>query len=102
MTRPPSWLLSVLALCAGCGASGGSAGGAGGACAEGLSDADCEQLKSIVLPATLPAARGNAYAGDFNASVFGFHVFFDARFSKNQNVRCESCHSVDFGFADNE
>jgi len=29
-------------------------------------------------------------------------VFFDSRFSSNQEVRCESCHSVDYAFADNK
>jgi cytochrome c peroxidase len=71
-------------------------------CHENLSASECAALAEIKLPETLPAARGNAHAEDLNATVFGFHVFFDARFSRNQAVRCESCHSVDFGFADNE
>jgi cytochrome c peroxidase len=71
-------------------------------CHENLSERECAALAEIKLPDTLPAARGNPHAEDLNATVFGFHVFFDARFSRNQAVRCESCHSVDFGFADNE
>jgi cytochrome c peroxidase len=73
-----------------------------GTCIEGVSAEACTKLEALVLPAALPAARGNAHAEDFNSALLGFHIFFDSRFSTNLNVRCESCHSVDFGFADNK
>ena len=93
--------------------SGGASSGTGGAsaagrghvqtCAEaGLSAGQCAELAAIRQPATLPAAHGNEKADDFDAAIFGFHVFFDARFSQNLAVRCESCHSVDSAFTTNE
>jgi cytochrome c peroxidase len=86
-------------MTAGCSAGNSTEPGAA-TCAPGLAGADCERLRGIVMPASLPQARGNEHADDFNASLLGFHVFFDSRFSQNQNVRCETCHSVDYGFAD--
>ncbi|HTA91625.1 MAG TPA: cytochrome c peroxidase [Polyangiaceae bacterium] len=99
MTRGLVALL-VLASIAGCSSS--KSGSAANACPEDLTSDQCDQLKAIMLPAALPAARGNDHAGDFNSSLLGFHVFFDSRFSQNENVRCESCHSVDFGFDDDQ
>jgi cytochrome c peroxidase len=98
MTRGLLVSLAIAALTAAC----SSSGEATATCADDLSAAECDKLQSIVLPATLPPAAGNEYSVDFNSALFGFHVFFDSRFSKNQDVRCESCHSVDTGFADNQ
>jgi cytochrome c peroxidase len=94
-------VLVLLALSGGC-SSANDPSLVEATCHENLSANECAALAEIKLPDALPAARGNAYAEDLNATVFGFHVFFDARFSRNQTVRCESCHSVDFAFADNQ
>ena len=74
---------------------------AGATCHEGVSAATCAALAAIQLPSTLPPSNGNAHADDSNAALFGFHVFFDSRFSSNTNVRCETCHSVEHDFDDN-
>lgn len=101
MIRIFAWLSLILsALLAAC--SSTPAANAPATCIEGVSAEACTKLEALVLPAALPPARGNAHAEDFNAALLGFHIFFDSRFSKNLNVRCESCHSVDFGFADNK
>ena len=36
---------------------------------------------------------GNAHADDPGAAELGFRIFFDSRFSSNQEVRCASCHA---------
>jgi cytochrome c peroxidase len=93
------WLVAVVvALTAACSSS--STGSS--TCLDGVSHDDCVKLAALALPQALPPARGNAHADEFNVVLLGFHVFFDSRFSKNLNVRCESCHSVDYGFADNQ
>ncbi len=74
----------------------------GARCTADLDPEACGDLSTLLLPAALPPTRGNAHADSFDAALLGFRVFFDARFSKNGNVRCESCHSVDSGFADGE
>ena len=71
-------------------------------CTEALAADDCGDLSALLLPLELPASRGNAHADSFDAALLGFRVFFDARFSKDGTVRCESCHSVDHGFSDAE
>jgi cytochrome c peroxidase len=73
-----------------------------GTCYEGVSAANCAKVADLMLPLALPEPKGNAQADEFDAALMGFHVFFDARFSSNLAVRCESCHSVDHGFADAE
>jgi cytochrome c peroxidase len=97
------WIgLCLTALFAGGCSSGSDAGPtASRTCLEGVSTEDCSKLQELILPAALPQARGNAHAEEFNSALLGFHVFFDSRFSKNLNVRCESCHSVDHAFGDN-
>jgi cytochrome c peroxidase len=70
-------------------------------CPSGLDEQACAQVRALLLPSALPAAKGNAVADNHDAAVLGFHVFFDIRFSQDQRVRCETCHSVDYGFADN-
>jgi len=95
------------ALATGGALAAGGAPAAGGAtsataCSVGLSAEQCADLARIQLPAELPRAAGNSHADDPDAALLGFKVFFDSRFSANLNVRCESCHSVDYGFADNK
>ena len=54
----------------------------------------------MALPAALPPARGNAKGDDANAAALGFAIFFDARFSRGETVRCATCHSPEKRFAD--
>lgn len=54
------------------------------------------------LDASLPVARGNAYADQEDAAAFGFALFFDARLSQTGEVRCASCHLPEFAFADGQ
>jgi cytochrome c peroxidase len=65
-----------------------------------LDEAQCAQVRTLELPATLPAARGNAAADNEDAALLGFRVFFDARFSANGLVACASCHTPNKKFAD--
>jgi len=66
----------------------------------GLSAAQCAELAAMRLPEKLPASSGNAVADDQDAALFGHAVFFDARLSANQNVRCATCHIPERFFAD--
>jgi cytochrome c peroxidase len=89
---------------AGAGPGAGASGGGASAlptCEEAVGAEGCAALQQLALPASLPPARGNAHAESFEAALLGFQVFFDSRFSKGLEVRCESCHSVDYAFADN-
>ncbi len=52
------------------------------------------------LPEALPPARGNAYADDLRVAQLGFELFFDARFSRSQELRCASCHQPERVFDD--
>ncbi len=89
---PPLTALALLAACS---------GGAGGLCGPaGLDAGDCARLQTLQLPATLPAARGNPYADNLQAAQLGFQVFFDARFSSTQNMRCATCHQPEIEFQD--
>lgn len=74
----------------------------GGDCAEvpGLDAVTCAEVRALALPDALPAARGNAYADDEDAAALGLGVFFDARFSANEEVRCATCHEPEAYFAD--
>lgn len=65
-----------------------------------LDGASCAALHAAQLPAQLPPAPGNAHGDDTNAALLGFSVFFDARFSSNQNVRCATCHMPENKFGD--
>jgi len=67
---------------------------------DGLSASRCEQVRALAMPAALPPARGNARADDPSAAELGFRVFFDSRFSSNQDVRCATCHAPEDAFAD--
>jgi cytochrome c peroxidase len=60
----------------------------------------CAALHAMALPPALPPSPGNAKADDIDAAYLGFTVFFDARFSANQNVRCASCHLPEQHFDD--
>jgi cytochrome c peroxidase len=60
----------------------------------------CAALHAMQLPADLPAARGNRVADSLDAAALGFQIFFDARFSSNQQIRCATCHSPEENFGD--
>jgi cytochrome c peroxidase len=62
----------------------------------------CATLHALALPADLPPAHGNAKADDLQAATLGFAIFFDARFSKNQEIRCATCHLPEHDFGDGE
>ena len=66
----------------------------------GASAAECAQLASMHLPAQLTPSAGNALADDLDAARLGHAMFFDARLSSDQNVRCASCHIPERFFAD--
>jgi len=78
------------------------AGPVGGPCEEslGLSAAACAELSALVLPDALPPSPGNAVADDVRAANLGFGIFYDARFSSNQDVRCATCHEPEAFFDD--
>lgn len=62
---------------------------------------DCEQWQSHLLPATLPAAKGNAVADTDPAAALGMKIFYDNRFSKSgSGVACANCHNPDQAFAE--
>jgi len=65
-----------------------------------LDDTECAAVHAMALPATLAPARGNAKGDDENAAYLGFAVFFDARLSKGENVRCATCHEPEKKFGD--
>lgn len=52
------------------------------------------------LPDTPPPERSNAYADDQNAVALGKKLFFDPRYSGNQEISCATCHAPDEGFGD--
>lgn len=54
----------------------------------------------MALPEALPKSPGNAVADDDYAAYLGQQIFFDARFSKDQNVRCATCHLPEHHFDD--
>ena len=68
----------------------------------GLSPLQCGKVAELLLPETLPAPRGNAFGDHPAAAELGFAIFFDARFSANQEVRCASCHEPEAHFDDDE
>lgn len=53
----------------------------------------------MLLPDTLPAARGNSHADDPNAAKLGFSLFFDLNAISSDNIRCAACHLPEHGFA---
>lgn len=72
------------------------------ACREdlGLSPAECTRVMNLKLPETLPPARGNKYADNLQAAELGFRMFYDARFSNVQDLRCATCHLPETAFDD--
>lgn len=66
------------------------------------SDADRAVLKSLSLAALgpLPADKSNRVADDPRAVALGHHLYFDARFSVNGKVACNSCHMPEQDFRD--
>lgn len=88
----------ALAVLVGCGVDGTTED----ACSLGLSldEAGCAELVAMVRPAAPPPSPNNAYADDLAAATLGHQVFFDARFSSNNNVRCATCHQPERAFGD--
>lgn len=66
----------------------------------GLTADECASLATYVLPEAIPDAHGNAHANDDRAAQLGFQIFFDARFSSNESVRCATCHLPERFFQD--
>jgi cytochrome c peroxidase len=61
----------------------------------------CAQWQSYVLPASLPPARGNAFADNEAAAVLGMKIFYDNRFSlSGTGVACSNCHDPEHAFAE--
>jgi cytochrome c peroxidase len=88
-------LVAALAAC------GNAAAPAGAPCDldPALDDADCAAVHAMALP-PLPPARGNAKGDDPDAAGLGFSMFFDARLSKGEAVRCATCHEPEKKFGD--
>jgi cytochrome c peroxidase len=64
-------------------------------------DADgCAAIHALALPAELAPAPGNAKGDDSGAAELGFAIFYDARFSSNQGIRCATCHPPERRFQD--
>jgi cytochrome c peroxidase len=62
---------------------------------------DCARWQSDLLPLTLPAARGNAFADRDDAAALGMRIFYDNRFSlPSSGVACVSCHDPEHSFAE--
>ncbi len=66
----------------------------------GASPDRCASLVKMRLPAALPEAQGNAHGDDLAAAQLGKTLFFDARLSSNQQVRCATCHKPENAFHD--
>lgn len=88
----------LLAFVAACGATPAAAPGC--ELEPGLTGEECAALHALALPTTLPPARGNAKGDDTDAATLGFALFFDARLSKGEAVRCATCHTPERRFAD--
>ncbi len=76
---------------------------AAAACPEHLQflESRCEQWQSHVLPQSIPAARGNAFADNEAAAALGMKVFYDNRFSQSASgVACANCHDPEHAFAE--
>ncbi len=70
------------------------------ALAPGLAAEQCEKLRDFRLPDQLPPARGSSYGDHLKTASLGFKIFFDARFSSNQEIRCATCHAPELNFQD--
>jgi cytochrome c peroxidase len=62
----------------------------------------CQALEGMQLPAAPPRSTTNAKADDTQAALLGFAIFFDARFSNGQTVRCANCHLPEQVFSDGQ
>ena len=54
----------------------------------------------LIQAGSRPADASNAYEQRADAAAFGCILFNDTRLSKNGQVACASCHSVDLQFQD--
>ena len=64
-------------------------------------ESKCEQWQTYVLPKSIPAARGNAFADNEAAAALGMKVFYDNRFSQSgSGVACVSCHDPEHAFTE--
>ena len=66
----------------------------------GLDASQCAALAQMRLPSTIPPSPGNRVADDENAAILGHALFFDARLSRDQAVRCATCHEPERFFTD--
>jgi len=76
---------------------------AGRTCVQGLDltdPQDCSKVQGLLLPETLPPARGNQVADAMPAVQLGFQVFYDMRFAGAPGMRCASCHVPEKSFVD--
>ena len=66
------------------------------------SEAEVATLRSLWIGSLppLPEDPSNAYANDPQAAAFGHALFFDRRFSSNNEVACATCHIPDKMFND--
>jgi cytochrome c peroxidase len=78
------------------------AGNIAAAAPDNWSDADIAVLKTLSLNTLQqrPADPSNAYENSSAASTLGKRIFFDPRFSANQQVSCASCHDPHQQFQD--
>jgi cytochrome c peroxidase len=61
----------------------------------------CAGWQSHILPTSIPAARGNAFADNEAAAALGMKIFYDNRFSKSgSGVACANCHDPEKAFAE--
>jgi cytochrome c peroxidase len=61
----------------------------------------CAQWQSYVLPQSIPATRGNAFADSEPAAALGMRIFYDNRFSQSgSGVACVNCHDPEHAFAE--
>lgn len=67
-----------------------------------LTEADIDFLAGFSLDSlpALPAASSNAFADSEQAALLGRALFFDTRFSANNEVACASCHQSQHYFTD--
>ena len=95
-------LVLAAALAAGSAACGSHGSSAPPACDldPSLTADECAALEGLAYRADLPPSPGNAKADDLGAAHLGFAIFFDARFSSNQQVRCATCHLPESHFDD--
>lgn len=64
-----------------------------------------EEIEAILswlgpLPEHPPPDLSNAYADDPEAAQLGLRLFYDPRYSGNEEVSCATCHAPEEGFGD--